>query len=387
MRVLRTLLRARLWGVALLLLGGCVQPYEPKVAESAKTYLVVDGFINTQGSTSIKLSRTLGLAAGTTPNPETKASAYLGDDAGNRYALTESPAGTYNSASLTLDASRKYQLHLTTATGKTYLSDFVAAKTTPPIDSVTWKYGPGGVQLYVSAHDDKNQTTYYRWSYGETWLFTSAFYSHVSFDKASGTYAKRTDDIYNCWTTVNSTLINLGNTAKLTRDVLDKQPLLFIADNSPKLRYRYSILVQQHAQSAEEYHYWEALKKNTESIGSLYDPLPTQLTGNVHATDDATEPVLGFVGAHSVTETRIFIDRSQIPLPPGWVYDTGYQSCGVIPMDFDLFDAKANFSTPNYMPIDPIYNPLGVVMGYTGASPACVDCRLRGTNVKPSFWK
>ena len=386
MRAFRTLLPAGLWALVLLL-GGCVRPYEPKVAEAAKSYLVVDGFINSQGVTAIKLSRTLGLAAGTKPNPEIKANAYLADDAGNRYALAESPAGTYTSASLTLNAARQYQLRLTTATGQTYFSDFVAVKTTPPIDAIDWKFGPGGVQLYLSAHDDKNQTTYYRWSYEETWLFTSAFYSHVSFDKATGTYAKRTDDIYHCWTTVNSTLINLGNTAKLSQDILADYPLLFIADNSPKLRYRYSILVQQHAQSADEYHYWEALKKNTESIGSLYDALPTQLTGNVHALGDATEPVLGFVGAHSVTEKRIFIDRSEIPLPPGWVYDTGYQSCGVVPTEFDFFDAKANFSTPNYMPIDPAYDKAGMQSGYIGASPSCVDCRLRGTNVKPSFWQ
>lgn len=383
---LRILLPASLWGLVVLL-GGCVRPYEPQVAEAAKSYLVVDGFINTQGVTSIKLSRTLGLAAGTKPNPETKASAYLGDDAGNRYALTESPAGTYTSASLMLAAARKYQLHLTTATGKTYLSDFVAAKTTPPIDSVAWKFGPGGVQLSVSAHDDKNQTTYYRWSYEETWLFTSAFYSHISFDKATATYQTRTDDVYHCWTTVNSTLINLGNTAKLSRDVLADYPLLFIADNSPKLRYRYSIRVQQHAQSAEEYQYWEALKKNTESIGSLYDPLPTQLTGNVHALGDATEPVLGFVGAHSVTEKRIFIDRSQIPLPPGWVYDTGYQSCGTTPTQLDIFSAKVGFSIGEFFPIEPHYDNVGVIDGYLGAPPTCVDCRLRGTNVKPSFWK
>ena len=377
------------WGaVLLLLLAGCVQPYEPKVAEAAKSYLVVDGFINTQGISLFKLSRTLSLAAGTTPTIEAKAAAYIGDAAGNRYALAESPAGTYSSASLTLTPGQKYQLHLTTTMGKTYLSDFVVAKKTPPIDSVSWKFGAGGLQLYVSAHDNTNQTTYYRWNYSETWLFTSAFYSHVAYDKASKQYTMpRPEDIYHCYSTVNSTAINLANTAKLTQDVLSQAPLLLIADNSAKIRYRYSILVQQQAQSAEEYQYWEALKKNTESIGSLYDPLPSQLTGNVHCLDDATEPVLGYVGAHSVTEKRIFIDRNDLPLPLNWVFDTGYQSCGVKPEEFNLFDALANFSTPNYMPIDPLYNDAGVIVGYSGASPTCIDCRLRGTNVKPSFWK
>ena len=367
-----------------LLAGSCVKPYSAPVPDPSRSYLVVDGFINAQGTSTFQLSHTLALA-GTKPTTENKATVYIRDEAGTQYPLTERPAGTYTSASLNLNPTHRYQLALTTTAGRNYQSDLVPVKTTPAIDTISWKYVGDGVQVYVSSHDDHNQTTYYRWNYAETWRFTSAFYSHVFFDKSTG-FQQRNNDIYNCWSTVASTNVNLGNTATLTHNVLTNQPLVFLPNTSPKLRIRYSILVQQMAQTADEYHYWETLKRNTESIGSLYDALPTQLTGNVHSPDDPTEPVLGYVGAHTVVEHRIFIDRSELPLSMNWTFQTGYESCGNVPQTFLLFDAQAVFSTPNYVPVDFVYDANGVVTGYTGASPECVDCQLHGSNLRPSFW-
>lgn len=373
----------------LLLLAGCVKPYNAPVPDAAKTYLVVDGFVNLNGPSTFRLSRTLGLAA-STPVAESKAIVVIKDDLGKEYPLSERPAGTYTYAPRTaLDSTRRYQLRVVT-TGRTeYLSDLAESQRTPPIDTISWKYTGDGVQLYVSAHGAPGRpTTYYRWDYRETWRYTSAFYSHLFYDKTTQQLVQRNDDIYNCWSTVNSNTISLGNTAALAQDVLTNQPLLFIPNKSVRLRIRYSILVMQYGQTADEYRYWETLKKNTESVGSLYDALPTQLTGNIHALADPAEPVLGYVGAHSVRSHRIYIDRNELPLPLNWPFETGYESCGRIPMEFSPFDAKAVFSTPNYLPIDPIYDDAGVVIkGYFGAPTNCVDCRTQGgDNLRPSFW-
>ncbi|MEJ7664694.1 MAG: DUF4249 family protein [Hymenobacter sp.] len=51
---------------------------------------------------------------------------------------------------------------------------------------------------------------------------------------------------------------------------------------SSKLYYLYSILVRQYALTPEEFAYWDKLRKNTENLGTLFDPLPSQLSGNVH---------------------------------------------------------------------------------------------------------
>jgi hypothetical protein len=145
------------------LLGGCVDPYPPDVPAAAQSYLVVDGFINSKGSTTIKLSRSLGLASASAIPAETKATVYVLDNLGTRYNLTENPAGTYTLPAQTLDPQRQYQVRITTAKGRNYASDLVAVKTTPPIDKLSWQPTGNGVEIDVNAHDATGNSRYYRW--------------------------------------------------------------------------------------------------------------------------------------------------------------------------------------------------------------------------------
>ncbi|WP_170934802.1 DUF4249 domain-containing protein [Hymenobacter gelipurpurascens] len=384
------------WWVALLLLmTGCVEAFEPKVTSSSSSFLVVDGAINTQGITTIRLSRTAGLVQNSQAPVEGKARVFIEEEGGRQYALTEGVSGIYKSAVLALPAGKQVRLRFSTAGGREYVSDFTSAKATPPIDSITWRPTTQGLQIYVNAHDETQQARYYRWTYDETWQFTSAYQSVLEF--RNGVFLPRQEDIFHCWGTEQPSAIKVGTTVKLGQDVVAQQPLALLPQNSVKLRYKYSILVKQYALSPEEYQYWESLRKNTENIGTLFDPLPTQLTGNVHAVLDPAEQVIGFVGAQSVTEKRIFIAKTE--LPASWKFATGYETClldtiprpsapaippppteaqvleffqGGAPFPVDVFKISGDPNNRNY---------------YLFSSPDCVDCRKRGTNVRPSFWK
>ncbi|TGE22866.1 DUF4249 domain-containing protein [Hymenobacter metallicola] len=374
------LIRYCIYLVLGLSLGGCIQPYAPEVLTQPNNFLVVDGFINTRGVTSIRLMRTRNLQDDSKIPVESKAVLYIEQEGGGRFPLTETAvAGTYTSAPLQLATGRRVRLYIKTQAQREYASDYVAAKATPAIDAVTWRIGPDGVQLYANTHDDTGETRYYRWEYEETWKFTSAFQSMLQWTPTAITY--RPENIFNCWDDENSTSIKLSNTLKLTKDVVADYPLTLLPATSPKLRFRYSILVKQYALTAAEYAYWEALGKNTENIGSLYDALPTQLTGNVHALADAAEPVLGFVGAQSVTQQRLYIDRTE--LPTDWRFETGY--------DCEL----AELPPPLAPPVNPLvffrdgtFIPVEMINGkYMYGTADCIDCRKRGTNVKPAFWQ
>jgi len=366
------------------LLGGCIDAYLPDVPATTQSYLVVDGFINSQGSTSIRLSRSLGTASSNAIPPETKATVYVQDDAGTRFPLIETQAGTYTSATQTLNPARQYQLRITTTKGRTYLSDLLPVKTTPPIDELTWRPQGPGIQINVSAHDATSNTRYYRWDYVETWQFTSAFNSTLEYVPSTNTIRPRTNDIYHCWQTEYSTVIKQANTTKLSQDVVAAYPVIEMPYNE-KLRFRYSVLVQQIAETQAEYEYWDTLGKNTQNLGTLNDPLPTQLTGNVHATDNSSEPVLGFVGVHSVTEKRIFIDYNDLPQPRPLIDNTSYLKCGVDTVK--PADALGIYKVGTYGPFAPEYNLRGQLIYYLSSTNVCIDCRLRGTNVKPSFWQ
>ncbi|TYZ13551.1 DUF4249 domain-containing protein [Hymenobacter lutimineralis] len=374
---------SRVWkllaGVLLLVLGGCVDKFEPDVLNSPQSYLVVDGFINLNGPTTIRLSRTKNKADAPVP-VEADATVTIQDEAGAAYPLPEQEAGTYQSAAMSLNPALRYRLRIRTAAGKEYASDLVAARQTPPIDKVTWALTNRGLQVYVSTHDDANATRYYRWRYDETWLFHSAYPSGVEY--VDGVMQNRQENIYYCWGNESSTAIQLGSTSRLSQDVVKDFPLRLLESTSVKLGIKYSILVKQYALTAEEFAYWEKLKKNTESLGGLFDPQPTQLTGNVHNQADAAEPVIGYVGAATYTEKRLFIDRTELESIVR--FQTGYESCGK-PDTVKLADVAFYFSNPNLLPLEGLYAGRTLI-GYTSSPGVCVDCRLRGTNVKPDFW-
>jgi hypothetical protein len=397
MRILVTSRKLTCWGAWLLLLSlmGCVEAYMPDVINAPNSYLVVDGFINGNGATRIKLSHTDNIATTTAPPAEAGATLYIVDNTGMRYPLRERSKGFYQSDSLLLNAAKQYQLRITTAgsSAKTYESELVPLRITPPIEKLGWKVNGDQVQVSLSTQDPAQQSRYYRWEFSETWEFNSAFRSFLEYDYQLKYIVARTTPIFTCWRTEASTTIKQGSSAQLSQDALTDVNLLNISTRSERLKVRYSVLVSQYAETAEEFAYLELLRKNTESVGTVNDPLPTQLTGNVHRTDKTSEPVLGFVGAHTVQYKRLFINRAELNLPVSWQFDTPYTTCllsqELVPDPDDKY--------PVYMPYTKLFNNLeavpvdyltkdGAKVGYTGASRACVDCRTRGSNVPPSFW-
>ena len=384
---MRYFLRFWLLVSAGLALSGCVDRYVPDVPAAAQTNLVVDGFINPRGSSVIKLSRTFSVNTKNTAPVETRAQMALVDDMGRRYSMAENPAGTYTAAAQALDPARQYQLRFTTAQGREYASDLSAVVLTPAIDTLTWQLTPAeGAQIFLSTRGAAGTSPYYRWEYAETYQFTSAFESTIEYDARRNFVRPRGFSIFRCWRTESSTAILQGNTTQLSQNTLVDFPLLTLLP-SQKIRLGYSVLVRQMGQTQAEYDYWERLRKSTENLGTVNDPLPGRVVGNVHALADPAEAVLGYVGVHSVTEKRLFIDGARFPTPrPGSVfYDPDYATC-LKPDYLGLTLALPQFKQGLTVPIQPSLNLNGDTIGATFSSPACVDCRLRGTNIKPSFW-
>ncbi|MCA8831455.1 DUF4249 domain-containing protein [Hymenobacter sp. BT728] len=377
----------------ILSVSSCVEPYAPEVIQAANNYLVVEGSINSRGVTTIRLSRSVNLANTSAPPAESKAKVFIEQEAGGQYPLREGKVGTYTSADLTLAAGQRVRLHLTTAGGREYTSEFVSALVTPAIDSVTWKPTARGLQIAANAHDDANQTDFYRWDYEETWEFTTRYVSKVEYK--NGKMVDRLEDINRCWTTQASTNVVLNTAEKLSQSVISQAPIVLLPRDTPKLYYKYSILVRQYALGKNEYAYWDALRKNTQNLGTLFDPQPTQLTGNVHNVSNPEEVVLGFVGAQSVAEKRLIIARNQLPFD--WPYVTGYEHCVDIdtiprpsedPMDWPTpEEVLAFFKSGHPVALEELHFPaLDPRPFYVFSSVDCVDCRTRGVKTKPAYW-
>lgn len=371
----------------MLLVSSCVEPYSPEVLEGPNSYLVVNGFINTNGPTTVQLIRTQNLKDETPPPAEINAIVQIESEEGENYRLWGTGNGNYTSSNLELNPASKYRLYIRTANGKEYASEYVTVKRTPAIDEITWEPIDDEVQVYVNTHDPNNDTRYYRWEFEETWHYRAAFGTGLKYVNGKIELRDRNDpDIYNCWTSDNSTTIELGTSIRLTQDVISNYKLTAIPYDSEKIAIKYSILVKQYALTREAYAYWETLKKNTENIGTLFDPLPSQLTGNIKSLSDPNEPVIGYVTASTMQQKRIFIGYEELPRE----WKTFIPRCPIDTMLLAISTPREYFEGGYVMPVYEVYPPEGGGMfpiGYSYATVDCVDCRTRGTNVKPDFWE
>ncbi|MVN90693.1 DUF4249 domain-containing protein [Mucilaginibacter aquatilis] len=378
--------------IALIILTAtaCKESFNPPETNSNLNYLVVEGMINTGStdSTIIKLSRTTMLTSGTTLKPETRATVSIqsADNVVNRN-LTESKPGTYFSAPFALDGNKKYRIRIRTAQGKEYASDYVEVKVSPNIDNVSFeaqRVGVPGIQLSVDTRDNSNNSRYYKWDYVETYQYKSNNFSTYIVDRNSIRFRNLPqEDIFNCWRSVGSTNVILASTAKLANDVVNKAPLVKVPASNERFGVRYSIMVNQQVLTKEAFDFWEILKKNTEQVGSIFDSQPSQLQGNVHAVNDPNEIVIGFITAGTVTHKRIFIDALQIPEDFRFRNPLPCRVDTIIPRKY-----QEVFYEGGAIPVDGVFEPSSPEpVAYTTTSRACVDCTVRGTNIKPAFWQ
>ncbi|MEZ4900347.1 MAG: DUF4249 domain-containing protein [Spirosomataceae bacterium] len=361
--------------VGVLLVESCIVPFAPPEVASADRFLVVDGFLNTGGkdSSRIQLGYTQVVSNKNTFLTELKATVTVEGDKGSTFTFTEIGKGLYRLAPRTFNEAEQFRVRVKTVGKKEYVSDYEAVKQTPPIESITYKIADdkSGVYFYVNSQDPLNKTGYYRWRFEETYEYHTPFFS--SFEVKNKEIVDRLVSINRCWKTEKPATILLASTTKLSKDVVREFPIVFVPATSGKLIDKYSILVKQIGLTAAGFEYWNALSKTTETTGSLFDPQPSQVTGNVKCVTNPQELVFGFFSAYTPQEKRIFV--------------APYLGVSRTCMNGDTLSAADAIKSTDLIITE--YLPEGArVPKYLMASPDCLDCRLGGgTIVRPTFWQ
>lgn len=365
--------------VLLLVVDSCIEPFSPPEVNSDENYLVIDGFLNVSGtdSTRIELRRTQNVNANGSPTIETAAQLAVEEENGETWSLTETSSGVYTLAPRQYNRSGKYRLRIKTKDNQEYLSEFVSVSVTPVIDSVTYKVDQvlNAAVFYVNTHDAQNKTQFYRWKFEETWEYEAPYYSALMVRNDS--VVIRSENINKCWGKLKSGSILLGSTVKLSSDVIKDLPLNRVPISTNKLFIKYSILVRQYGLSRQAFEYWTDLAKTTQGTGSLFDVLPSQVTGNIRHVSDAQMLAFGYFSA-ATEETRRFTVAPRLGTFPRCTEpDTIPIRCS--PRDPD----ECALTTPK------------LLLTYWGprsdsvlvAPHSCADCRLQGgTTERPSYW-
>lgn len=358
--------------------NGCREQYEPNLRSSEQSFLVVEGNLNGgRDTTVVRLTRTFKLDDTASLKIENNAQVTVEGSDNTIRVLSDRGNGDYISPDLNLVINTSYRLRIRTADGKEYSSDYIIVRKTPPIDSISWEREENGVRIFANTKDPSNATRYYRWEFDETWEIRSYYPPYVIYE--NGHIRNRifpAEDVSTCWKYDHSHSILLANSTRLQDDIIYKAPLNLIPNGDEKLSVRYSIMVRQYVLDKEGYNFYELMKKNTEEIGSIFTPQPSEVRGNIYCVSDANEYVLGYITASTVEQQRIFIDDQ-------WIFR---QDCPSQKVPKNADSVAFFFGTGLLSPYADISLPPSDAH-YKGSYPRCVDCTERGGSlIKPSYW-
>jgi hypothetical protein len=375
--------------------SACKKPYTPNAVSANSNYLVVEGGIVAGGdSTIIHLSRTVNVSRQSTNNPEMKAIVTIEGDQGLSYGLPETDSGKYAAASLNLDNAHKYRLKIVTANGETYLSDYEPVVITPPLDTAGYDITASGFNVYASTHDPSNNVRYYRWDYTETYIYISPLHSTYKYvqnlvDTLESEPRNRNEFIDTCYVNLNSNVVLLNSTAALSKAVINKAVITQVPKDSEKILHRYSIIIREYGLTPDAFNFWQTLSRNTDKIGTIFDAQPSETATNIHCTSNPALPVIGYVSVGTVSEKRIFIDRTQLPV---WPFPS-LSECKVYFYCWPgAYPPPLEFTTGAVVPFSPIKpGDCYMLPGWDVqvADYTCADCRyhLGGKTGKPPFWQ
>jgi len=362
--------------VSISLIAGCITQFIPETDESSDI-LVVEGLITDQNRTNrINISRTLPLGRIVSPKPVKGCNVTITDGNNATYTLKESPSGTYSTDSTSFRGrvGSRYTLKIATG-GRTYVSTPMEMLPVPPVDSLYYNrvvitesndYGnrEEGCQIYLDTYDPDKQCLYYRWDFAETWEIRLPYNVQN----------------WRCWITRASEEIHIKNTSIYDQARVTKYPILFVTNNTDRLKERYSILVKQYSLSLDEYNYWEKLQNVYENVGGLYDVTPMAIPSNIHNQNNPDEIVLGYFSVSAIAEKRIYIDEQFAGMP------YLYNNCPADTIWGGSYVFIEGLNSYVWVIDDHTYdigNPYRVIT----FSKECADCTTRGTSVKPSFWQ
>ncbi|OFY43388.1 MAG: hypothetical protein A2X18_00100 [Bacteroidetes bacterium GWF2_40_14] len=366
-----------------IIIYSCITPFQPEGVTDIDNMVVVEGDIILNDTTRVIISRSQAIKDQSKVNYITKAQAWVVSDNGTLYQGKEvlrKGKTQYIINTIGLDPARQYKLRVRLLGGQLYESDLLPVLVSPLIDSigVTSDYVNKTATFYVNTHDSQNNTRYYKWSFIEDWEFHSQYLSMFLYDpvKDKINNIDFNQNRYYCWNSRTSSAILVASTANLEQDVVFQKFLVSMGPEDKRISYLYSMHLTQMAISHEAFIYWENISKNSDKIGGIFAPQPTEIGGNIKCLSNPAERVLGYISAGIVSRKRtfnyatdigiykepalcesVFIDGTN-PIPFISMYESGY----------DVISYSQEASESYWV------------------QKICSDCRVFGTKIKPSFW-
>jgi hypothetical protein len=368
----------------MVLCGSCIEPFNPQIEESQEV-LVINGIITDRsGLHHVVISRS-------TPYndpsfaPVTGCVVTVQDEKGQVVGYSETSPGVYEAylESGFLQVGKSYALFASTPEGNEYRSDYDSLLACPPVDNIYYELKSHettdpditlhGAQFYMDVKGTSETASNYRWLLEETWEYTAPYVADLVWFGGE-VLPNLSDSMYTCYMTNPVKDLFSASTRYLSVNHLYRNPLHYVSNESPRLRIKYSVLVEQHSLTNQAFDYWDHLKSQSGEGGGLYESQPSSTIGNIYNVNDPSEKVLGYFYATQVQQERLALEAiSEFELPRyQCVLDT-IQSLNELDTSYPHF----LFSL----------SPMGSGPPYLHGRIQCFDCRLYGgTTTPPEFW-
>lgn len=383
-------LRFAALAASILAVAACVYPFDP-VIESEDGRLVVEGDIHAGEISSFNITRVIPMDSDAYYSRYVYVRGYIEGEDGSRIEQIHSPSYDYaeinvNSISFdtsSLSDSQRYRLHFEDfETGMAYESDWIEINPAPVIDNLSYILDEDRDELNVALSMHCNGRSHFRWHYAEEWEYHSR-------EKATHYYVPETGEVkqfengentYFCWRSYYSPEIKIFSTADQVDDRFVDLEFHRIPRTEQRLQVMYHITVYLEAIDEQAYKYWDNIQQNSQNQGTIFSPMPSQMTGNIHCVSDPSVPVIGYIGASRQAVADMYYDNS---------VEYFYRQPPQGPMEsVDLEDTSqfAYYHSMGYALCYVTDDMMGPTV-YTWVQAVCADCRRSGgTKTKPAGW-
>ena len=304
----------------------CEEIYRPTLDEVDNMLVVEAVLISGQQSNTITLYKTKGFNK--TDEAYQKvggATVYLSDEDGKTINCTESDQGVY-SLNEVLDIQHSYSLTIELE-GEIYVSDIQNVPDVPHMDTVygqreyavtvegtanssddiTKEYG---IRIYTDI-DNNGNTSYYRF-WGRKIIQYTDYYDTI----INGLPVQ--PRIYIWRSIYPNGVFNIGAPPQYsTSKDIKKHGLEFFSNNFNKffpdtMNFEgWIYLIEQYGLNEDTYNYYEQLNSQLGTDGRIFDPIYSQIKGNIRCTSDPTKTVLGNFEIASYADTRYYLMYDQ----------------------------------------------------------------------------
>ena len=311
----------------------CIDPIDFSKADDSKR-LVVDGLItNESGPYVVQLASTTAYnSPGSISGIVKGAIVVISDDAGNSEVLKE----TYISGVYKTDPEgirgipgRYYKVEIETPDGKQYVSNPELLNAVPQIDTVYYErqqqqeldenniaHSYEGFQIYFDASDPTDINNYYLSSWAgihevhtQPWLF---------FDIEKRVTAPK-DCCATCWKTDRPNYLDTFDDTYSDGSKILKRPVTFVriinSNGARHFRGKYHVEVKQLSLTREAFQYWSSIEEQMNATGSIFDPPPSAISGNIISVNDPENTAFGYFGASAIATKSVTIPEQEAPYP------------------------------------------------------------------------